>query len=123
VNLGNYEGYHLGFPVRFRPGRNPGPVLQAMTEQLAILPLFDVAVFESTTGGRVDFVLLRADWATGRISVPAGLEEFRPVAGGAPSQFLLLRRDGGTSAGSALPGRVDPGHPAEVRGADHGSGP
>lgn len=92
VNLGNYEASYPSFPVQFQPQRNPIPSLWTRADQLAVPPRFDIARYERLTGGRVDFVLLRADWRTRRISVPPGLEQFEPEAGGPPSLLLLLRR-------------------------------
>lgn len=92
VSLGNYEAQSVGFPVRFRPERRPVPALWTPADQLRVPPRLDIHRYEQATGGKVDFILLRADWKSGRILLPPGLEEFGPVDGRSSPHLLLLHR-------------------------------
>lgn len=123
VNLGNYEASYPSFPVQFQPQRNPIPSLWTRADQLAVPPRFDIARYERLTGGRVDFVLLRADWASRRISVPPGLERFEPEAGGPPSLLLLLRRvRSGAALADARAGTISEPRPGAPSGNPGGVG-
>ena len=58
LNLANYEGNYVHFPLVFRNERNPFVLLGREQGLEGDPPCVDVAEYEASTGASVDYVLL-----------------------------------------------------------------
>jgi hypothetical protein len=57
IDLRNYEASTGTFPIYFRPGMSPFPLLGTAQQLEAIPPVFDIDRYEKQTRGRVDYLL------------------------------------------------------------------
>lgn len=58
VNLDNYEASTDYFSTTFRPQRSPFPTLGTRAQLEAVPPAFNIARYEQSTAGRVDYILV-----------------------------------------------------------------
>jgi hypothetical protein len=105
VDLANYEASVDYFATQFRPERNPFPALGSLSQLESAPGVFDIARYESTTQGHVDYILFYANRPEAKNARPPELDiygdriaPFSLVTAGNYGPLRLYRRRENTPA-------------------------